>query len=1836
MNHKRLLSAFLAASMLAGVIPAGAVNEQPETEIDTAQADAELEAYLSQLGSMTIRDANPQSTEEQSTEDQPSAVAEYSADEQPSADTERTSGVVLFSTEKGVSLEKLHAKLAAQGVNNVQPVLPDADFETEEVWYEAQCAAGQEITVSERLKMLDGIASAEPEYIYHTDSIGVPEEIETQDNWVINDLHRKTGECWWMTALSEDKNPGEGAVVAVIDTGVDYTHPDLKANMWVNVAELEGQPGVDDDGDGYIDDIYGVNVTASGAKAGDPMDDHGHGTHVAGIIGMSGNGEGGIGLAWGTKIMAIKAGQSTGTFTSRDIAKAINYAHMKGADVINMSFGGTEKSLLVEQALASAFQDCVLVASAGNDGLPTTDAPDDFVKKEDIYPAGYSYVLGVMATGQDGSLASFSNWDYTNNANAEYELTAPGVDVYSTLPGGRYAKWSGTSMAAPCVSAAAAIIRSRFEDKNTYNSRFIMGQLASATEQRTTYTDKLGDRHTYAALDIYHSCTKLPKPNLAVKQVFALDSERADNEVNDGDGVIDAGETIDLGVCIRNQWGMTGKITVKADAVSEAGVKNPYIEFVNDTVTLDAAGTFAERDNGFVWDDSYLESVSNPITFKVSKDTPNDAEICINLTVTTTNGFDEKDTETYTCEGKYTFRVLKGRAISGELESDFTLTNDYYWIIENTLYVPEGKTLTVEPGTQVQFWGSDPTGPYGSKTMAGIINSGTLNMIGTEEQPIECFPSSEFSNYVVEIAGDGVETLKYCDIINPRLGWTNHATYKAVNIVDHCYLTQNQESNIVRYLYKGKIATDNFSLWSSYGFYVDELKNSTISGLRNSDDTRKIWVKKDLGNCYNNCNIATADYIGRDNWSHLQNSVLLSAQNGKSTALQGLTEIPYNKISLADNPILSTDNKKYVFLEDDISTYISNASSASSATITQKYALMRSVAKSMGGTLLCLNSEEEEDAIAQKLHSYAEAKRTTPDAAYYSSAWLGYTYDSTTGKYIWDDNNEYVKDVEYWGYGEDYTYLQVQSYPSKYTGKVRCTSYDITSQYVVLELPSDLSDETIIQNIQNFNYDAWMIGYYKPTFTNCAILNPVLDTDTSKWATFTAPNYDKDIKCYNLSGNYWGTENKKLINEMITDADDFAGTLGNIVEDPILTTNDDLSDIYPFVTSVALYDADGNIVTTASPGSTYTVRVKFNRDMEQSVQPTVTYGPAEPYTDYSVSGSWASAREWVGTATISPVLTSGVQYFRTIGGCAADDNWLVCGEDILRFGFHVNTTGALAMMLNAEGGANKVTLSWAQNDYATLAGYNLYRSEKENTGFTKINTSVLTDTTYVDTNVKPGVTYYYYFKVVNTAGVEEKNQSNTASAAPIDNIKPTLTHTPVKSARAGVGVTISAKATDNISVAAVKLYYRAAGTDEYQCMNMVAGENNLYAATIPAAAVKGSELQYYVTAEDGDGNTASSGTALLPNKIAINSKAYVTGLTPTSVKIDGGTAVTILGGGFTEGMTLTVGGKRIDSYTLVDDGQIRFTAPAMPVGAYPVKLTAADGSEIASVSLNYTDAALFAQIPTDMEMVSGESYRMPLYVTAKGNMTSFHAEIDIPYGTFTSVKAVKADADASFAFEQNYTGGTLYIGASAADNLNPGNEPIAYIELTPTAVSEDKMVELKLHNVQVNGANIDNVTSGRAAIKPNFSLTADAKYYANDAAVEGVTITAGGVSAVTNSTGKAQLSGITTPNVTVTASKSGRAENAVNAMDASLTLQYSVKLKDLTELQRAAADVDGNGVINEQDAALILQMAVRNYDNISQPLWKFVPASINKVLGNSQNTASFHVILLGDVDGSWK
>ena len=171
----------------------------------------------------------------------------------------------------------------------------------------------------------------------------------------------------WQWLADHGLPPGgnRDIVVAVIDTGVDLNHPDLAANLWTNSREITGN-GIDDDHNGYVDDVHGVDVIVN---SGNPMDDHGHGTHVAGIIAsQANNGIGGVGVAYNVQLMPIKAAQYSGVLASSDIAEAIYYAVAQGSDVINMSFGGYSRSQVEEDALAVAFGQAVLVAAAGNDG----------------------------------------------------------------------------------------------------------------------------------------------------------------------------------------------------------------------------------------------------------------------------------------------------------------------------------------------------------------------------------------------------------------------------------------------------------------------------------------------------------------------------------------------------------------------------------------------------------------------------------------------------------------------------------------------------------------------------------------------------------------------------------------------------------------------------------------------------------------------------------------------------------------------------------------------------------------------------------------------------------------------------------------------------------------------------------------------------------------------------------------------------------------------------------------------------------------------------------------------------------------------------------------------------------------------------------------------------------------------------------------------------------------------------------------------------------------------------------------------------------------------------
>ena len=1725
--------------------------------------------------------------------------------------------IVLFALSESASIESIEGKLEDLGISQIKPLFTDEDGNAKpigkknEVWYRAYTSEDVYETV-DALNNIKGVTYSEPEYIYTSDHHGMPKEFDKDRDWPHHKhLHKHRNdadEFWWETEYNHDYAPGSGTIVAVIDTGVDYTHEDLASNMWVNTAEMYGTEGVDDDLNGYIDDIYGVDTTATGKKAGNPMDDNGHGTHVAGIIGMSANGEGGIGLAYGTKIMAVKAGQSTGTLASSHIAKAINYAHMMGADVINMSFGGTSQSYLVETALEDAFADCVLVASAGNDGIPTTDAPpENYPKRADVYPAGYPYVLGVMATDKNGNLASFSNWDYITNENCEYELTAPGKDIYSTLPGNRYAKWSGTSMAAPFVAATAAIIRSHYDDKDTYSSRFIIGQISSATTELTNFTSK-GRNYSYPALNVYDSIYYLPKPNITVKDKFLMDNV-TEGTVNDGDSIIDAGEVIDLGVLIRNQWGQTGDITVKADAITN-GIENPWIEFITDEITLQSAGTFQEVNNGFIYDDSLLVGVDNPIQFKVSSEIPNDTQIKINITVTTTNGIDEDDDTIYTTAEpvEYIFRVQAGRGISGTLTEDTTLTNDYLWIIENSLYIPEGIILTIEPGTRVQFYSSDYEDAYGGLTIANINCEGTLNAIGTADEPIEMYPGAGFENYCVEIGGSGVENLEYCNIINPKfmIGDTYVSdSGNLVNSINHCKLTQTYDAVNFRYIKDNTIKTSSDARFMMVG----ELKNTILKKIKTDKTFKTLRLYAEvIDDClFDSCSF---ECIGSP---LITNGKLMQTRN----VYTGVVSEEYNSNIgewwNAPNAIHNPLQKNNARVSSSIYTYgekkyftLSFNSSCSNNQHLWDY--FNAIAKKLDGTIAVINDEDEK--------IFLDSTKLTGK--------IGAKLNIATGEYEWVTNSDYPinEDCNF-----EYPYI---SFGNNFIG-----STNNFSSPIIIECSADITDEQITETIANFDNDACIEQIYD-RFTNNAVLNPVLNNNPNTWSSLIAESHYITAPANYATNNYWGTENKTLINKMITDADDFPGTYQDIVIDPILTLeSESLEDIYPFVTKVYMTDDDGNIVSNVQPGETYNVHVHFNRDMDTDTQPSVSYGGAEPYTDYMVDGDFVSPREWIGTTKISPILTSGTMYWRTKGGCAADDKWLICGEDILRFSFNISSNGVLAMLLNAEGGANKVDLSWAQNDYETLAGYNLYRSTSETSGFNKINLSILTGTEYTDTDVEPGVTYYYYFKVVNTDGNEEASVSNTASAAPIDNIFPVLKHSPVLSAKAGSQITISATATDNIGVSAVKLYYKT-GNGTYKEKTMTEGATtNLYVATIPANAVTKDGVSYYVTAQDADGNVSYSGTSAIPNVINVNADSYITGITPSKVAISGGKTVTILGGNFTSDMVVKLGGETITDVSFIDGGQINFVAPAKASGSYAVTLTTTEGKVITSPApLSYTDASSMAQIPTTMTMVSGMPYTIPLYLSASGDIFSLHAELDLPTTDFTSVTVEKTDANANFTLDHTYSGGVLKIGCIGTSNINTSDSALLNIIVTPK-VTEDKQYDITLHDVFFNDVEVSTVISGQVHIKPSYLINALVKYYkGTNNFVDGVTISAAGVNAITDTNGAASLT-VADKTVTITADRI-TPKYSITAYDASLVLQNAIGKITLDDNQKLAADVDGNGKVSEYDAALILQKAVKKIDAFPiGKAWIFTPGFIDKTLTTSGNSVSFTAISVGDVDGSY-
>jgi len=246
---------------------------------------------------------------------------------------------------------------------------------------------------------------------------------------------------------------GQGVTVAVIDDGVDILHQDLSNNIWRNTREIAGN-GIDDDRNGYVDDIHGWNFTTGfGGNSGNVRPESAlstHGTHVAGTIAASNNGIGITGVAYNSRIMALKIANTDSNnnwINTGNLAQAIRYAVDNGARVINMSLRWSDSTALRDALAYAASRNVITVSAAGNSSLSSPGTPAYYATQ---------YGLSVGAVDSSRTIASFSNRAGTNSTMQH--VMAPGVNVYSTLPGNRYASYNGTSMAAPHVAGVVALM----------------------------------------------------------------------------------------------------------------------------------------------------------------------------------------------------------------------------------------------------------------------------------------------------------------------------------------------------------------------------------------------------------------------------------------------------------------------------------------------------------------------------------------------------------------------------------------------------------------------------------------------------------------------------------------------------------------------------------------------------------------------------------------------------------------------------------------------------------------------------------------------------------------------------------------------------------------------------------------------------------------------------------------------------------------------------------------------------------------------------------------------------------------------------------------------------------------------------------------------------------------------------------------------------------------------------------------------------------------------------------------------------------------------------------
>ena len=1588
----------------------------------------------------------------------------------------------------------------------------------------------------------------------------------------------------WQFLVTNNINPGgkRDVIVAVIDTGVDYNHEELQANMWVNGREVPGN-SIDDDNNGYVDDIHGCSTTYDPREhSGNPMDVQGHGTHIAGAIAATAyNQSGGVGVAFNVQIMAIRIAQETGVMTFEDAAEGILYAVDNGADVINMSWGGYYPSQIVEDALAVAFNQAVLVASAGNDGVGADAWP--------FYPAAYTWVLGVMASDSLDKLADFSNYD---NSGLRYQVAAPGVQIYSSLPNNGYAAWSGTSMAAPVVAGVAALLRSYYSDRNLYSSRFIMGQIVGAVPKRETRCPILNPPGAMMTL---------AKPDITFSDAILFD-EKDISPSNDEDGSLDAGETVQLGVELRNLGGYASQVR------GFLTTTDPYTAVQTAEASFNNMGPMATGNNGFAYVNGVLSGVARPFAFRIASNCPNGHVIGFDLSVHCKNGADLNDTNSYVSGPlPIAYVVVRGRQAPRILTEDFEFTSSDYWVIQGPMMVEASATLRIGPGTFVQ-WGGLSDDPYNPGPQPGnIVVRGKLMIEGTLDNPVNLFPSYLVAGQTtrITVSGPGVCEMRYAKVRNPELVEAATTAMRGLRLIDHCYLD-----------------------WEAYPASIQAvaISHSILHRLPGGSAFRASRMNTCLFDGGGIAAPVTPDFLP----SPILNSTFLQELGSAQARTLGVPP---------------------AFIESEVgrlqTLFLSNAVLRAGFTYaglpmsSSHFFLAETIANFFAGHVACPTNQAEMSFV----DNYAAGlPKPGFDPSY---VYIGLSDQLTPGLFEWVDGSAvaYTNWAQGWPENSRAGYCNVVSTDGRWKDRPAQppdASGGVLSWFV-LKLPGAWNNEALRAPVLDGSLTDYVRDHYPGSVRFNAFLNKYWDTRRSDWMRIEAFKWSPEAICL-ARDNFWGTTNSFLVDLVVNDyTDDFTSgkvDYGALPEHGFPST-------YPFAEKVLINGMNAETIPVIGAGDA-TFQVAFNRAMDTNITPFVTFGPAVPYTDFAVKpdtngwNGWSDSRTWVGGFKITPMIGEGFHLMRVSGAVAADDPWLVTGNDVERFRFQVKTLGTASLNLQASGGEGRIELAWQQTDFELLSGYNLYRADAQAGPFKQVNTTVIPvgSETYTDTNVAPAQTKHYRFTVVRT-DLQESDASNIASAASLDTIPPVLTHTPATSALPARGLRLTATATDNLQVAGVIVFYRPSGSgSNYASLAMVNVAGSSWSATIPGSAVQSPGVDYYLTATDGI-SEVFSGTPTLPHVVLVSNVPTLGSVTPNHGPAEGGTAVTLAGTLFEPGVQVLFGGVLASNVTLMSPNQLTCVTPPHFPALVDVMVANTNGTE--STLLN---AFLFEQTGVVVAMPQtngdyGTQVELGLSAADVAGLRAVDATITFDPTVLSAVSARVGMLTAGWTLSANLStpGRAVLSLANASSTTGSGSLVLLRFNLIKPPPAS---TPLAIESLFLNDGAITTVRSdGLFTVNGFFTLSGTVHYFNGGQVVPGTLLTlvgAGEFAATSHTNGTFSITNIPTGSYTATPSKTNDASE-ITGYDASLVLQAAAGPLSLSPNQILAADVNCNGSVSAMDASYILEKAVGlipgSFPGAGR-MWSFAPSQRSySLLNSNQSSQDFTAVLIGDVSGNW-